>query len=62
MPCWFSPITVRNQPKNMQASSTSARRRTAQPPAQSLRYETAPSMSANSATEPMIGHGLPCGT
>jgi len=33
----------------------------AQPPAQSLSTEAAPSIRQNSATEPMIGHCVPCG-
>jgi len=61
MPCWFSPITVENQPKNIYARRI-APGTNAHAPAQSLKNDTAPAMMANSATDPRIGHGLSWGT
>ena len=60
-PFSLSPMTVANQPKNMKASSSEPGRKD-QPPAHSFRKLTAPIISVNSATDPRIGHGLPCGT
>ena len=61
MPLSFSPMTVRNQRKNIAAIS-SAPGRNDQAPDHSFRYAAAPSMVQNSATEPRIGQPLPCGT
>ncbi len=59
-PCWFSPMTVRNQPMNITASSTRPSANSSGPN-QSLSQATTPSMVENSATEPMIGQGVPWG-
>ena len=60
-PPWFSPITVRNQRKNIAAISIVPGRND-QAPDHSLRYDAAPSTVLNSATDPRIGQPLPCGT
>jgi hypothetical protein len=59
-PCWFSPITVRNQPMNITASSARPAANTPGPN-HSFSQAATPSMVVNSATEPMIGQGVPCG-
>jgi hypothetical protein len=60
MPRWFSSMTVPNHRKNRLASSSAPGTKT-HAPAQSLRKLTAPSITVNRVTEPMIGHGLWCG-
>jgi hypothetical protein len=60
MPAWFSPMTVPNQRTNMKITSAAPGRKI-HAPNQSFRYEIAPNISVNSATEPTIGHGLLCG-
>ncbi len=60
VPASLSLMTVRNQPMNITASSP---RPSANMPApnHSLSQAAKPSIVVNSATEPMIGHGVPCG-
>ena len=53
-------MTVRNQPMNITASSASPSAKSSGPN-HSFSQATTPSIVQNSATEPMIGQGVPCG-
>ena len=58
----LSRMTVPNQPTNMNTSSARPAVMTHGPASTWLSHNAPPPTVVNSAIEPTIGHGLPCGT